>query len=197
MGFRALRVINDDRVAAGQGFGTHPHRDMEIVTYVLGGAVQHKDSMGNEGAIRPGEVQRMTAGTGVLHSEFNGSRTEPLHLLQSGCCRRRTNLTPSYEQKMFPPSRSGAGCAWSPRTTVATGASPFTRTSRSTPGCSRRRADADATQAGPLRLGPRRAWRAEAQRPAAQRRRCAAVSGEEALAIDGVRDAEVLVFDLA
>src|SRR3954469_12790178 len=103
MGFRSLRVINDDRVAAGQGFGTHPHRDMEIFTYVLEGAVQHKDSMGNEGAIRPHEVQRMTAGTGVRHSEFNPSRTEPVHFLQIWMLPERNNLPPSYEQKVFPP----------------------------------------------------------------------------------------------
>jgi hypothetical protein len=102
MGFRALRVINDDVVAPGRGFGTHPHRDMEIVTYVLEGALAHKDSMGNASTIVPGEVQRMSAGTGVLHSEFNHSRTDPVHLLQIWLLPARNGLAPSYEQTFFP-----------------------------------------------------------------------------------------------
>jgi len=101
MGFRSLRVINEDHVAPHMGFGTHPHRDMEIITYVLGGQVEHKDSMGNAGIIRPGEVQRMSAGTGVLHSERNGSN-QPLHLLQIWILPERQGLQPSYEQKAFP-----------------------------------------------------------------------------------------------
>jgi hypothetical protein len=102
LGFRALRVINDDKVAAGRGFGTHPHRDMEIITYVLEGAVKHNDSMGTGSVIRPGEVQRMSAGSGVAHSEFNASASEPLHLLQIWIVPQTRGIAPSYEQKAFP-----------------------------------------------------------------------------------------------
>jgi redox-sensitive bicupin YhaK (pirin superfamily) len=102
MGFRALRVINEDRVAPGQGFGTHGHRDMEIVTVVLEGALRHRDSMGNEGVIRPGEVQRMSAGTGVLHSEMNASQHEPVRLLQIWLLPEREGIAPGYEQAEFP-----------------------------------------------------------------------------------------------
>jgi len=102
MGFRSLRVINEDWVQAGGGFPTHPHRDMEIVTYILEGALEHKDSMGNGSAIRPGEVQRMTAGTGITHSEYNASKSDPVHLLQIWLLPEQRGLTPSYEQKTYP-----------------------------------------------------------------------------------------------
>jgi redox-sensitive bicupin YhaK (pirin superfamily) len=102
MGFRALRVINDDRVQPGQGFGMHGHRDMEIVTYVLEGALEHRDSLGNGSVLRPGELQHMTAGTGVRHSEFNPSDREPVHLYQIWLLPERAGLRPGYEQKAFP-----------------------------------------------------------------------------------------------
>ena len=101
MGYSVLRVINEDVVAPAQGFGMHPHRDMEIVTYMLQGELRHEDSMGNGSVIRAGDVQRMTAGTGVVHSEFNASATEPVHLLQIWLLPERNNLTPSYEEKHF------------------------------------------------------------------------------------------------
>jgi len=108
MGYGPLRVINEDVVAPGGGFGMHPHHDMEIITYIISGSLEHRDSLGNSGVIRPGDVQRMTAGTGITHSEFNPSASEPVHLLQIWIRPDRKGHEPSYEQKTLAPATADA-----------------------------------------------------------------------------------------
>jgi redox-sensitive bicupin YhaK (pirin superfamily) len=198
MGFRSLRVINDDRVAPAQGFGAHPHRDMEIVSYVLEGALEHKDSMGTGSVIRPGDVQRMSAGTGVRHSEFNASKSEPVHFLQIWIQPAKLGIAPGYEQKTFPrETKLGQ---------LRLVASPDGRDGSVT-------VHADARiYAGVFEAGQsaevtipagRHAWVHVARGKAKVNGRVlgegdgASFSDEPRVAIEGVDEAEVLVFDLA
>jgi len=196
--FRTLRVMNDDRIAGGGGFPTHPHRDMEIVTYVLSGALAHKDSMGNGSTIRPGDVQYMSAGTGVAHSEFNASETEPVHLYQIWMFPDRQGHTPAYDQKNFSQQEK--------RGKLRLLVSPDGRE-----GSVKIRQDNElyATVLGPGELVEHR-LKAERHAYVQVARGSvtlngkklevgdgAAVSGEKALELTGVEDAEVLVFDLA
>jgi hypothetical protein len=197
-GFRGLRVINEDRVQPGQGFPTHGHRDMEIVSYVLAGALEHKDSMGTGSVIRPGDVQRMSAGSGVQHSEYNHSRDELVHFLQIWLLPAGRGLEPGYEQKHFPDaekrgrlrliaSRDGAESSVTIHTDARIYASVL-----------------EPGQEVGHRLGAgRHAW-IQVTRGAVtldghllRQGDGAAVSGEPALAITGKEPAEILLFDLA
>ena len=196
--FRALRVMNEDIVAPGQGFGTHPHNDMEIVTYVLSGALEHKDSMGNGEVLRPGEFQRMTAGTGITHSEFNPSTTEPVHLYQIWLFPERSGLPPSYEQKMFP----SEGRRNQLRLVASRNAAEGSLTIHTDAKISL--AELDAGQAIQQGLSPlRHAWlqvlrgmiRVNGQDLGTSDG--LAISNESALEITAITDAELMLFDLA
>ena len=198
MGFRDLRVINEDRVQAGRGFGTHGHRDMEILSYVLEGALEHKDSAGGGGVIRPGEIQFMRAGTGVAHSEFNHSKKEPVHFLQIWIEPDTRGLRPAYGQKAFDRDAMGK--------TFVLLASPDGRD-----GSLQVHQDVDlwgtvigAGESREFRLRPRRhAWihvaRGSVSLNGSPLREGdgAAVTGEEGLRFLGDEPAEVLLFDLA
>jgi redox-sensitive bicupin YhaK (pirin superfamily) len=198
MGFRDLRVINEDRVAPAKGFGTHSHRDMEIITYVLEGSVEHKDSTGNQTIIQPGDVQRMSAGTGISHSEYNPSQAEPVHFLQIWILPQQQNLAPSYEQRTFDLEKNRG--RWIPVAAkdgrdgaVTLHQDVALSVARLLPG-----------QQASYRLKPgRHAW-AQAARGAATLNGAtlregdgAAVSDEEIVEVSALEDAEVLIFDLA
>jgi redox-sensitive bicupin YhaK (pirin superfamily) len=196
--FRTLRVMNDDRIAGGGGFPTHPHRDMEIVTYVLEGALAHKDSMGNGSTIAPGDVQYMSAGTGVAHSEFNASSTEPVHLYQIWMFPDKQGHKPAYDQKNFPEGEK--------RGKLRLVVSPDGRE-----GSVKIRQDNElyatvlaAGESVKHELKPERHAYVQVARgsvtlngKALETGDGAAISAEKALELTGVKDAEVLVFDLA
>ena len=197
MGFRVLRVINEDTVAPGQGFPTHGHRDMEIVSYVLEGALEHRDSLGTGSVIRPGDVQRMSAGTGVRHSEFNGSPTEPVHFLQIWIEPAARDIAPGYEQKAFgdadkrdrlrlvasPDGAEGSVTIHQDARVYATRLEAGREVvHRLAPG---RHAWVQVTR-GALMVGPERLAHGDG----------AAISGEGAVTLTGEQDAEALLFDL-
>ncbi|MDG2616870.1 pirin family protein [Thermoleptolyngbya sichuanensis XZ-Cy5] len=198
MGFRALRVINEDRVAPGRGFGTHPHRDMEIISYVLSGSLAHKDSMGNAATIGAGEVQKITAGTGIAHSEFNPSQTEGVHFLQIWILPEEAGLTPNYEEKVFPTEAKQG--QWR-RIASRTGADGAVQINQDV------ELYATVLKAGEgrsLELRPGRyAWVQVAQgkislnRVSLEAGDGAAISDETLLEVQAISDAEVLLFDLA
>lgn len=197
MGFRALRVINEDRVQPGAGFGTHPHRDMEILSYVLEGGLAHKDSLGTGSTIRPGDVQRMSAGTGVTHSEFNASPTEPVHFLQIWLLPESPGLPPSYEQKHFEASARQGRLKLVASRQGADESLTIHQDARVYSGL------LDAGETAGLTLGPgRHAWvqvargKVKVNGKTLQAGDGAALSGEPRLQLEGVQGAEVLVFDL-
>lgn len=197
MGFRVLRVINEDRVAAGEGFPTHPHRDMEIISYVLEGALEHKDSMGTGSVIRPGDVQRMSAGSGVTHSEFNASRTDPVHFLQIWILPEARGIKPGYEQRSFSAEEKRGRLRLVASRDGAEGSVKLAQDVR---------LYATLLQPGEevshaVKPG-RHAWVHVARGAVTVNGRelvagdGASVSGQGALALRGAQDAEVLVFDL-
>ncbi|WP_298235215.1 pirin family protein [uncultured Azohydromonas sp.] len=204
MGFGNLRVINEDRVAAGQGFGTHGHRDMEIVSYVLDGELAHQDSMGNgraggaSGVIRPGDVQRMSAGTGVLHSEFNHAQDRSTHFLQIWILPRQRGIAPGYEQKHFDPAQRrgrltpivsghGAEGALSMNADAQIEAGLFDGEERATKALDPQRLAYVHVARGEIEVNGQRLGAGDA----------AMLDGESQLELSQGRGAEVLVFDLA
>ncbi|MEI6486400.1 MAG: pirin family protein [Sphingomonadales bacterium] len=202
MGFRALRVINEDRIAGGGGFPTHPHDNMEIVTYILDGALEHRDSIGNGvsggAVIRPGEAQRMSAGTGIRHSEFNASSTKPVHLLQIWLLPNQRGIAPGYEQKTLPAVADGE----SRLDVIAAPDAPGSAvTIHSDASISRAVLAPGGTLAAPIHRG--HAWVQVARGALVvdghelRQGDGLAVKGAEALALASAEGAEALVFDLA
>ncbi len=196
MGFRALRVINEDRIAAGSGFPTHGHRDMEILTYVLAGALAHKDSLGNGSTIKPGEAQLMHAGTGIEHSEFNASDAEPVHLLQIWLLPEKSGLQPGYQQKEF------ALAGGEPRLIAARDGREGSLVIHQDARVYAAKLDKGETAELPIAPG-RHAWVQLARGAVTVNGLSlaagdgAAVSDEQELTIRAGEDAEVLLFDLA
>lgn len=198
MGFRALRVINEDRVEPGRGFGTHPHRDMEIISYVLEGALEHKDSMGTGSVIKPGDVQRMSAGTGVTHSEFNASKTDEVHFLQIWLEPSQKGITPSYEQKTFAAADKEARLRLVASPEGSEGSVTIHTDARLYAGLF------GSGDQAKLSLAPgRHAWvhvargRVRINERELEAGDAVALSDESVVAIEGVDASEVLVFDLA
>ena len=198
MGFRSLRVINEDRVAPGQGFGTHGHRDMEILSYVLEGSLAHQDSMGTGSVIRPGDVQRMSAGTGVRHSEFNASDIEIVHFLQIWIVPERPGLPPSYEEKHFSNAEKQGRLRLVASPDAADGSVTIHADARVYAG----RFGRDQAASLPLAQG-RHAWvhvargRARVNGQDLGPGDAVALSREPSVEVQGLEDAELLAFDLA
>lgn len=198
MNFRALRVINEDRVGPGQGFPTHPHRDMEIITYVLEGALEHRDSLGTGAVIRPGDGQRMSAGTGIRHSEFNPSKADPVHLLQIWITPDRSGHKPDYEQKSFPAEEKAGKLRLIASPDGKDGSVTIHQDARLY--VSLLKPGQEVTH--PLAKG-RHAWLQVAKGGVELNGKNldqgdgAAVNDEAQLSIKGIEDAEVLLFDLA
>jgi quercetin 2,3-dioxygenase len=198
MGVGNLRVINEDRIAPGTGFGTHGHRDMEIVSYVLEGALAHQDSMGNTSSIVPGEVQRMSAGTGVRHSEFNHAKDQPTHFLQIWLLPDAPGGEPGYEQKMFEPARKRGRLALVASPDGAEGSVTVRADTRLYSGLF------DGAEAQRLPLNPARPvyvhlikGELQVNEQALQAGDALTLRGETMLSVESGRGAEVLVFDLA
>jgi quercetin 2,3-dioxygenase len=193
--FRSLRVLNEDIVAPGQGFGMHPHRDMEILTWVLEGALEHRDNMGNSGVIRPGELQHMSAGTGVMHSEWNASKTRPVHLLQIWIVPERRGLKPSYEQLGFRDAdlRNQFSLVAGPKAPLAIQQAADLHIARLDQGAKVAHALAADRHGwiqvaqGAVRLNGKRLEAGDG----------AAISGERTIEVQALESSEVLLFDLA